>query len=64
MTRTWPEQAAAPQPGQAAPAALAAAPDAQNLATGHVRDTGSRESTGGLRSQWVAWSSLAGPGWR
>src|SRR5271170_1585594 len=32
---------------------------------GHVRDTGSCESTTGLRSRGVAWSSPAGPGgWR
>src|SRR5215467_9659816 len=32
------------------------------LGHAHVRDTGSRESTTGLRSQGVAWSSPAGPG--
>ena len=40
--------------------ALAQIPDHERH--GHVRDTGTRESTTGLRSQGVAWSSPAGPG--
>jgi len=36
--------------------------DRVHAVDGHVRDTGSRESTTGLRSRGVAWSSPAGPG--
>jgi hypothetical protein len=37
-------------------------PGADGRRSGHVRDIGSRESTTGLRSQGVAWSSPAGLG--
>src|SRR5262245_14953902 len=48
--------------GRATPGRKGRPADAHGESGGHVRDTGSRESTTGLGSQGVAWSSPAGPG--
>jgi hypothetical protein len=60
--RRWPSgsgRSARPRAGRAGIAGWILGLDGRS---GHVRDTGSRESTTGLRSQGVAWSSPAGPG--